>query len=94
VLSEGALTVGVADQGRLTSIKASRRDELLRQVLIDVLRLDVKVLPVLASQAALAESESGDASPDDPDLGQSEESGLDLVVREFGAVPIGEIGEA
>ncbi len=91
-LADGVLSVGVADQGRLTSIRASRREELLRQVLIDVLRQDVKVAPVL-TDAAPPEPESGAASPDDPDLGGSDVSGVDLVIREFGAVAIGEIGE-
>ncbi len=88
------MTVGVADQGRLTSITASRREELLRQVLIDVLRVDVRVKPVLATRAAGPEPDDEAASADDPDLGSSEVSGVDLVVRELGAVRIGEIGEA
>jgi DNA polymerase-3 subunit gamma/tau len=93
-LANRELTVAVADQGRLTSITSSRRDELLRQVLIDVLRLDVRVKPVLAAQAAEPDATDGDASADDPDLGSSDVSGVDLVVRELGAVRIGEIGEA
>lgn len=92
-LADGTLTVAVSDQGRLTSIRASRRDELLRQVLIDVLRLDVKILPQLA-ESGVPDEETGSASPDDPDLGDSEISGVDLVIRELGAVHIGEIGES
>lgn len=93
-VADGVLTVSVADQGRLSSITSSRRDELLRQVLVDVLRLDVKVHPVLATAAPAADPEAGDASPDDPDIGESEVSGVDLVIREFGAVRIGEIGDS
>lgn len=93
-LSKGQLTVSVADQGRLTSIKASRREELLRQVLIDVLRLDVRVQPVLAVTGSALVTEDDQASADDPDLGSGEVTGVDLVVRELGAVQIGEIGEA
>ena len=52
------------------------------------------LVPVLAEQAPAVDDDAGDASPDDPDLGGSEQSGVDLVMREFGAVPIGEIGES
>ena len=87
------LTVAVADQGRLTSIRSSNRSELLRQVIIDVLRLDLKVNPVLVPAGPAADADAGSASPDDPDLGDADVSGVDLVIRELGAVPIGEIGE-
>jgi hypothetical protein len=85
------LTVAVGDQGRLSSIKASRREELLRQVIIDLLRLDVAVLPTLRAERPPSE-ESG-ASLDDPDAADDGLTGVDLVMKEFGAVPIGEIGD-
>ncbi len=94
VLGGGVLTVAVADQGRLTRILASRREELLRQVLIDVLKLDVKVSLVLNDARPAADEEQGAASPDDPDIADNQVSGVDLVMRELGAVPIGEIGES
>ncbi len=90
-LDGGALTVSVTDPGRLASIRASKRDELLRQVLIDVLAVDVRVSPVLAR--ADPHPDTGSASPDDPDA-DANVDGVDLVIREFGAVPIGEIGES
>jgi len=92
-LAPGSLTVAVADQGRLSSIRASRREELLRQVLIDVLRLDVKVNPVLADSIPVADHPQGSASPDDPDMSDGDVSGVDLLMREFGAVPIEGHGE-
>ena len=45
-LHDGALTVEVAESGRLRRLTSSRHDELLRQVLIDVLSVDVRVTPV------------------------------------------------
>ena len=90
----GELTVAVADQGRLSSIKASRREELLRQVLIDVVRVDLRIVPVLAPQERSPDQFAGAASADDPDLAEEDVNGVDLVMRELGAVRIGEIGEA
>lgn len=87
------LTVAVGDQGRLSSIRASRREELLRQVLIDLLRLDVPVVPTLAAATRTSGPEDSGASIDDPDAADAGLSGVDLVMREFGAVPIGEIGD-
>ena len=96
-LRNDELTVEVVDQGRLSSIRGARRDELLRQVLLDTLGLDVKVVPELAQarqDSAGPEREEGQASPDDPDLADGDSNGIDLVIREFGAVPIGEITES
>jgi DNA polymerase-3 subunit gamma/tau len=92
-LGPDGLTVAVGDQGRLSSIRASRREELLRQVLIDLLRLDVPVVPTLAAATRTSGPEDSGASIDDPDAADAGLSGVDLVMREFGAVPIGEIGD-
>ena len=104
-LDNGTLAVAVGDAGKVKNIKAGGHDERLRQAVIDVLRLDVRidVMPDAARAAGASSSADAPDSPvqpaapaepdapslDDPDVDQV--SGIDLAMRELGATRIGEI---
>jgi DNA polymerase-3 subunit gamma/tau len=97
-LDNGVLAVGLAKPGEVNSARNSGHDERLRQAILDVLRIDVRVDVVLApdamaptaAQPAPTRTPEVDApSPDDADLPES--SGVDVVIRSLGATQIGEI---
>ena len=97
-LDNGVLAVGLAKPGEVNSARNSGHDERLRQAILDVLRIDVRVDVVLAPNASVPtasqpsptrQPEVDAPSPDDADLPDS--SGVDVVIRTLGATQIGEI---
>jgi len=97
-LDNGVLAVGLKNAGDVTGARASGHDERIRQAVLDVLRVDVRIDIVHAPQATLAPPGGTAAvsaaavdvpSPDDVDL--PEESGVDVVIKTLGATAIGEI---
>ncbi|MHB1166352.1 MAG: DNA polymerase III subunit gamma and tau [Candidatus Nanopelagicales bacterium] len=98
-LHDGVLAVAVENPGKVKAIKDGGHDERLRQAVIDLLRLDVRidVMPDAARAAGsaaepappAASAEPDAPSLDDPDVDPV--SGIDLAVRELGATRIGEI---
>jgi len=100
-LSNGALAVAVGEPGKLSNISSSKHDERLRQAVIDVMQVDVRIDVVLApdrvgpSGASPAAPMSASSSePDTPSITDADvitTSGIDLAVNDFGATQIGEI---
>jgi DNA polymerase-3 subunit gamma/tau len=101
-LSNGVLAVAMSDAGRANNVKVSGHDERLRLALIDVLRADVRIDIVLAPDRAGTASATGSKSttggavaesdaPSMDDADTDESVGVDLALRELGAVQIGEI---
>lgn len=99
-LSNGALAVAVGEPGKLSNISSSKHDERLRQAVIDVMQVDVRIDVVLApdrigSAATSAASTTPPSSePDTPSITDADvetTSGIDLAVNDFGATQIGEI---
>jgi DNA polymerase-3 subunit gamma/tau len=110
-VSGGELAVALPDAGTVKGVRNSGHEERVRQAILDVMRVDVRVDPVVAPDRVTApraarvdppqqKPEDGPApqpsapesdapSPDDPDVDNT--TGVDLVVREFGATQIGEI---
>jgi len=90
----GVLAVGLKGAGDVTGARASGHDERIRQAVLDIMRVDVRVDVVHAPEASLAapaaEVTAPDApSPDDADV--VEESGVELAIKALGATAIGEI---
>ena len=50
-LSDGVLAVAVEDSGKANNVRASGHDERLRQAILDVLKVDVRIDVVLAPDA-------------------------------------------
>lgn len=99
-ISNGTLAIGVPNAGQVNNARASGHDERLRQAIIDVMRVDVRIDVVLDPRAVApgggagapapgAVSEHDSPSMDDED--QTEVSGVDLAIRALGATQIGEI---
>jgi hypothetical protein len=104
-LDNGILAVAVDQPGKVKNIKDGGHDERLRQAILDVLAIDVRidvvpdaaratgtaVAAVAAAQPAppAASAEPDAPSLDDPDVDPV--SGVDLAMRELGATRIGEI---
>ncbi len=105
--SNGDLAVAVRDAGTVKGVKASGHDERLRQAVLDVVRVDVRIDVVFAPDSAgapPAPSEAAEApaapvaaasgEPDAPSMDDADldgASGVDLAMRELGATQIGEI---
>jgi DNA polymerase III subunit gamma/tau len=60
-MNDGTLAVGVREQGNVANIKAGKNDELLRQAILDVARLDVRIDVVLAPDLISTASSGGAA---------------------------------
>lgn len=113
-LSDGELAVALPDVGTVKNVKASGHDERLRQAILDVLQVDVRIDAIVApdrtgpvaapkaspSTKAPADSSSSEpavsaaAEPDAPSMDDDDiddASGVDLIMKEFGATQIGEI---
>lgn len=103
-LANGVLVVAVDGQGRIINIQQGKHDERLRQAILDVARVDVRIDVVLDGERARAgtavranaaaasspvEAEPDLPSADDPDDGDV--TGVDLAIRELDATRIGEI---
>ena len=98
-LENGVLAVGLDNANKINNARASGHDERLRQAILDVLRIDVRIDVVLApSVASMAtgatEIEAMAPLVDTPsmdDENMDNSSGVDLAMRELGATQIGEI---
>ena len=92
-LQDGVLAVGVPDVGKANNARASGHDQRLRQVILDSLRLDVRVDVVPTGSAAPASSSV--PATDAPSLDDADDdtslTGESLAMRELGATVIGEI---
>jgi len=100
-LSNGALAVAVGEPGKLSNISSSKHDERLRQAVIDVMQVDVRIDVVLAPDrvgpsagSPAAPTSATSSEPDTPSISDADvvtTSGIDLAVNDFGATQIGEI---
>ena len=99
-ISNGTLAIGVANAGQVNNARASGHDERMRQAILDVMRVDVRidvvldpnaVAPAARSSAAGAAKAAEPDSPSMDDEDQAEETGVDLAIRALGATQIGEI---
>ncbi len=98
-LENGVLAVGLDNANKINNARASGHDERLRQAILDVMHLDVKIDVVLAPEAAstVTATGTGRTSPpvaDTPSLddeNMDDAVGVDLALRELGATQIGEI---
>lgn len=98
-LVNGVLAVGLDNANKINNARASGHDERLRQAILDVLQLDVKIDVVLAPDVASTVTSTGAdrTSPqvaDTPSLddeNMDDSSGVDLALRALGATQIGEI---
>ena len=95
-ISGGALAIAVGEPGKLSNISSSKHDERLRQAVIDVMKVDVRIDVVLAPDRVgpLATSAVQADEPDTPSLDDTDvitSSGVDLALSDFGATQIGEI---
>lgn len=89
-ITGGTLTIRVPSEGQAKSITQSKRDLMLRTMLIESHGIDVQVV---ATAAAGAEAVPDEPSEDDPDVGSGDLSGVDLAMKTLGATKIGEIEE-
>lgn len=92
-LTDGTLTISVPSEGQAKSIAQSKRDLMLRTMLIEDHGIAVQVV-ASATAAARAAGVPDEPSPDDPDVGEGDLSGVDLALKSLGATKIGEIEEA
>lgn len=105
-LEGGTLAVALDAAGKVKNVQESRHDERLRQAILDVVRADVRIDVVLAPDASAptgpgpaphrgapaAGAPAAEADvPRIDDETLTEDSGVDLLIRELGATPIGEI---
>ncbi|MDP2287539.1 MAG: DNA polymerase III subunit gamma and tau [Actinomycetota bacterium] len=99
-ISDGTLAIGVTNAGQVNNARASGHDERMRQAILDVMRVDVRIDVVLDPNAVAPTGKANEASPAKPaepdspsmdDENQTEETGVDLAIRALGATQIGEI---
>ncbi|MFN8125021.1 MAG: DNA polymerase III subunit gamma and tau [Candidatus Nanopelagicales bacterium] len=91
-LADGVLTIAVPTEGQAKSISRSKRDLMLRTMLIEAFGIDVQVRAATDStpHAPVADV----PSEDDPDLGDDGGlTGVDLAMQSLGATKIGEIDQ-
>lgn len=98
-LVNGVLAVGLDNANKINNARASGHDERLRQAILDVLQLDVKIDVVLSPDVASTVTATGAERPSPPvadtpsldDENMDDSSGVDLALRALGATQIGEI---
>jgi DNA polymerase III subunit gamma/tau len=98
-LVNGVLAVGLDNANKINNARASGHDERLRQAILDVLQLDVKIDVVLAPDVASTVTSTGAErtspqvadTPSMDDENMDDTSGVDLALRALGATQIGEI---
>ena len=98
-VANGTLAVGVPNAGQVNNARTSGHDERLRQAILDVMRVDVRVDVVLAPNAVAPKGAASSdpviaSEPDAPSLDdedQTDATGVELAIRELGATQIGEI---
>ena len=92
-VSDGTLTIAVPSEGQAKSISRSKRDLMLRTMLIESFGIDVQVVATAGTDAGRA-APPDEPSHDDPDLGDDGGlTGVDLAMRSLGATKIGEIDQ-
>lgn len=69
----------------------SKRDPMLRTMLIESHKIDVQVVATAGDTGAPTGPD--EPSEDDPDVGEEGLSGVDLAMKKLGATKIGEIEE-
>ena len=99
-ISNGTLAIGVTNAGQVNNARASGHDERMRQAILDVMRVDVRIDVVLDPNAVAPTGKGSDSTPaksaeaDSPsmdDENQNEDTGVDLAIRALGATQLGEI---
>lgn len=90
-VSDGVLAVGVPEESKVKNARTSGHGERLRQVIIDVMHVDLQVDVVLSSSAAPTAAAAAVDVPSLDDEGAEELTGESLALRELGATVIGEI---
>ena len=98
-LENRVLAVGLDNANKINNARASGHDERLRQAILDVMHLDVKIDVVLASDVGGAVTATGAErteplvtdTPSMDDENMDDAVGVDLALRELGATQIGEI---
>ena len=99
-ISNGTLAIGVTNAGQVNNARASGHDERMRQAILAVMRVDVRIDVVLDPNAVAPASTSSESSPasavelDRPSMDDenvNDETGVDLAIRALGATQIGEI---
>ena len=90
-LADGVLTIRVPSEGQAKSIMQSKRDLMLRTMLIESHKIDVQVVATAGDTGAPTGPD--EPSEDDPDVGEEGLSGVDLAMKKLGATKIGEIEE-
>jgi len=90
-LQDGVLAVGIDNANKVSNARASGHDERLRQAILDVVRMDVRIDVVVAPDVGAVQSakEPDVPSPDDADA--DDVTGVALAVQALGATQIGEI---
>jgi len=90
-LDSGTLAVGVPEESKANNARSSGHDERLRQVILDVVHIDVKIDVVTTGTHPAAPVAVPADAPSIDDDAHDELSGEDLIKRELGATVIGEI---
>ncbi|TEX47464.1 MAG: hypothetical protein B7C55_13890 [Actinomycetales bacterium mxb001] len=90
-VSDGVLAVGIPEESKVKNARTSGHGERLRQVIIDVMHVDLQVDVVLSSSAAPTAAAAAVDVPSLDDEGAEELTGESLALRELGATVIGEI---
>ena len=98
-LENRVLAVGLDNANKINNARASGHDERLRQAILDVMHLDVKIDVVLAPDVGGAVTATGAKrtgpqvtdTPSMDDENMDDAVGVDLALRELGATQIGEI---
>lgn len=88
---DGVLAVGIPEESKVKNARTSGHGERLRQVIIDVMHVDLQVDVVLSSSAAPTAAAAAVDVPSLDDEGAEELTGESLALRELGATVIGEI---
>jgi len=98
--SDGTLAVGLDSPGKVANVANSGHGDSMQAAIKDVLKVDVRLDVVLASETTTPTSAGMPASsatakdPDAPSLDDADVddvTGVDLIKRELGGVQIGEI---
>ena len=93
-VSDGVLAVGIPEDNKVKNARSSGHAERLRQVILDVLKVDLQIDVVATGSAGPAPAAVAVDAPSLDDEGAEDLSGESLAMRELGATVIGEIDRA